>query len=216
MFFIHRTNIVKKSLFALRFNFEDNSFTLFPDVIFLKHPGASSWFRPTEMFSKKLDPEVVLWLQDQGSLTRRLMEFCPRQFSVRVLSQQWVKPEIDEARLLNIHYRQIVLLRQVQLLCGETVCVYARSIIPLKTLKGRHRRLQFLGDRPLGAYLFSNPRLRRTRQQLASITKKDTLYEIAMSGSDLDCEQIWGRRSLFSIDDKPLLVSEFFLPALFK
>lgn len=216
MFFIHHTNIVKNSLFALRINFEDNGFTLFSDVFFLKHPGTSSWFRPSDIYSKKLDPEVVSWLHDQGSLTRRLMEFCPRQFSVRVLSQQWVKPEIDEARLLNIPHRQLALLRQVQLLCGETVCVYARSVIPLKTLKGRHRRLQFLGDRPLGAYLFSNPGLRRTRQQLASIAHKDALFEIAMSGSDLNCEKIWGRRSLFSIDDKPLLVSEFFLPALFE
>ena len=144
------------------------------------------------------------------------MEYCPGQFSVRVLSQQWVNPEVDEARLLDIPYRQTALLRQVQLLCGDTVCVYARSIIPLKTLKGKHRRLRFLGNRPLGAYLFANPSLRRNQQQLAIIAKKDALYEIATSGSQQGSAQIWGRRSLFTIDEKPLLVSEFFLPALFE
>ena len=143
------------------------------------------------------------------------MEYCPGQFSVRVLSQQWVTPEVDEAMLLDIPYRQTALLRQVQLLCGDTVCVYARSIIPLKTLKGRHCRLRFLGDRPLGAYLFANPSLRRNQQQLASIEKKDPLYEVATAGSHQLSTQIWGRRSLFTIDEKPLLVSEFFLPALF-
>ena len=113
-------------------------------------------------------------------------------------------------------YRQIALLRQVQLLCGDVVCVYARSIIPLKTLKGRHRRLRFLGDRPLGAYLFANPGLQRNQQQLASIAKKDALFDIATVGSDQDCAQIWGRRSLFTIDEKQLLVSEYFLPVLFE
>jgi chorismate--pyruvate lyase len=145
-----------------------------------------------------------------------MIDHCPGQFSVRVLSQRWVKPKIDEAKLLNIPYRQIVLLRQVQLLCGETVCVYARSIIPLKTMRGRHRRLRHLGERPLGAYLFSNPGLRRERQQLAIIASNDSLFDIATSGSTQNCEHIWGRRSLFVIDNKPLLVSEFFLPALFR
>jgi chorismate--pyruvate lyase len=182
----------------------------------LKHPGASSWFRSTDISARKLDPEVISWLGDQGSLTSRLMDFCPGQFSVRVLSQRWVKPKIDEAKLLDIPFRQTVLLRQVQLLCGETVCVYARSIIPLKTMTGKHRRLRYLGNRPLGAYLFANPDLRRDRQQLARIAKKDPLFKIATSDSDQSCEQIWGRRSLFIIDDKPLLVSEFFLPALFE
>ena len=145
-----------------------------------------------------------------------MIDRCPGQFSVRVLSQRWVKPKIDEAKLLNIPYRQTVLLRQVQLLCGETVCVYARSIIPLKTMRGRHRRLRHLGERPLGAYLFSIPGLRRERQQLARIDSNDSLFDIATSGSTKNCEHIWGRRSLFVIDDKPLLVSEFFLPALFR
>ncbi len=144
------------------------------------------------------------------------MDICPDRFSVRVLDQQWVKPSIDEAKLLNIPFRQTAVLRQVQLLCGKTVCVYARSIIPLKTMRGKHRRLRHLGNRPLGAYLFSNPGLVRSGQQLARIAKNDPLFEIATSGSDHKCEQIWGRRSLFTIDGKPLLVSEFFLPALFE
>jgi len=144
------------------------------------------------------------------------MDFCPGQFPVRVLSRRWVKPKIDEAKLLSIPLRQTVLLRQVQLLCGETVCVYARSIIPLKTMTGKHRRLRPLGNRPLGAYLFANPDLRRDRQQLTKIAKKDPLFEIATSDSDQSCEQIWGRRSLFIIDKNPFLVSEFFLPALFE
>ncbi|MFV2032595.1 MAG: chorismate lyase [Gammaproteobacteria bacterium] len=182
----------------------------------MKHPRASNWFSPAYLAARKLDPEVRSWLDDQGSLTKRLMNFCPGQFSVRVLSQCWVRAEIEETRLLQIPPRQRVLLRQVQLYCGDRVCVYARSLIPLKTLKGKHQRLRYLGTRPLGGYLFSNPRLRREQQHLASLARKDPLFDIALSGSTQRGEQIWGRRSLFTIDRKPLLVSEFFLPALFE
>jgi chorismate--pyruvate lyase len=154
------------------------------------------------------------WLSDQGSLTRRLVNRCGRDFRVRVLSQQWVKPRIEEAQLLGISPRQQVLLRQVQLVCAGQVLVYARSIIPLNTLRGKHRRLKYLGDKPLGGYLFANPRLERTQQQLATILPRDPLFDIALSDSERDCDCIWGRRSLFRIDGKPLLVSEFFLPEL--
>lgn len=158
---------------------------------------------------------MISWLCDQGSLTRRLVSLCGDRFSVRVLSQQWVKPAIDEARLLKISSRQKVLLRQVQLLCEQEVLVYARSIIPLGTLKGPHRRLKYLGSKPLGGYLFANPTLRRRQQQLATITHNNPLFATALCDSAQDCPRIWGRRSLFTLGGKSLLVSEFFLPALF-
>jgi chorismate--pyruvate lyase len=168
------------------------------------------------MFARKLSPTVQSWLLDQGSLTRRLMAFCPGQFSVNLLSQEWRRAEIDEAQLLGIGTRERVLLRQVQLLCDNRIQVYARSIMPLKTLSGKHRRLQYLGEKPLGGYLFANPSLKRNNHHLATIAGNNPLFETALSGSDQQCHQIWGRRSLFTIDHKPLLVSEFFLPELFE
>ena len=181
----------------------------------MKHPRASNWFSPADLPARKLDSEVRSWLDDQGSLTRRLIEFCPQQFSDRELSQYWSHAEIEESRLLEIPARQRVLLRQVQLLCGDQVYVYARSLIPLKTLQGKHQRLRYLGDRPLGGYLFANPHLYRAQQHYASISAKDPLFKIALSGTNQNGSKIWGRRSLFNIDSKPLLVSEFFLPSLF-
>lgn len=182
----------------------------------MKHPRASRWFDHTHLSARKLDPEVISWLDDRGSLTKRLMDYCPGQFSVRVLSQQWITPQVEEARLLGVPRRQLALLRQVQLLCDDMVCVYARSIIPLSTLKGKHMRLKRLGDRPLGGYLFAQPNLKRSHQHIARIVKKDPLFKIALPENEPNCDQVWGRRSLFSMGRKSLLVSEFFLPALFE
>lgn len=189
---------------------------LFYDVISLKHPRASRWTNHSHLSARKLDPEVISWLNDQGSLTRRLMGYCPGQFSVRVLSQQWITPQVEEAKLLGVPRRQQALLRQVQLLCDDTICVYARSIIPLSTLKGKHQRLKQLGDKPLGGYLFAQPNLKRSNQDIACIIKKDPLFKIALPDNKHDYDQVWGRRSLFSMGSKSLLVSEFFLPALFE
>ncbi len=180
----------------------------------MKHPRAAYWHRPNAIIASKPGASVSSWLRDQGSLTRRLMNLYGNDFSVRLLSEQWVKPQIDEAQLLQIPPHQRVLLRQVQLLCARQVLVYARSVIPLKTLEGRQRRLKHLGNKPLGGALFANPRLKREMQQLATIWPRDPMFDIATSNSPGHFDRIWGRRSLFRIDNKPLLVSEFFLPEL--
>jgi chorismate--pyruvate lyase len=145
-----------------------------------------------------------------------LVNRCGNDFTVHVLSQEWVKPQFQEAQLLGVPPQQKVLLRQVQLKCAQQVLVYARSIIPLQTLQGKHRRLKYLGNKPLGGYLFANPGLEREQQQLATILPRDPLFDIALSDSTGDCDCIWGRRSLFKIDGKSLLVSEFFLPSLIR
>lgn len=63
-------------------------------------------------------------------------------------------------------------------------------------MEGPLKRLRRLNERPLGEFLFRDPRLQRSQ------------LEIVQSA------EIWGRRSLFISHERPLLVAEFFLPAL--
>jgi chorismate lyase len=129
---------------------------------------------------------------------------------------QWVKPERSEAQLLRIPLSQKVLLREVYLKCADNLCVYARSVIPLCTLQGKHRRLKYLGNKPLGEYLFTSPNLHReTIQWIKLSTNSALLRPLAQHSIEMD-SQVWGRRSLFQIDKNPLLVSEFFLPHLYQ
>lgn len=127
-----------------------------------------------------------------------------------------MRADISEAKLLGISPTQKVMLRQVHLKCGDQICVYARSIIPLHTLSGKHRRLKFLGSKPLGEYLFAIPDLERSIVEWSHLEVGTALHRMAI-GNDTDHANlpVWGRRSLFQIDKKPLLVSEFFLPVLF-
>jgi chorismate lyase len=180
----------------------------------LKHHSSSHWFLPAHTFRHRIDPNVQSWLIDEGSLTKRLKLFCPDQFSVVVLGMQWVKPERSEAQLLKIPLSQKVLLREVYLKCADIHCVYARSVIPLGTLQGKHRRLKYLGDRPLGEYLFASPDLHRETIEWTQQSAVSPLFQTSELQSDHSDHLVWGRRSLFKIDKSPLLVSEFFLPHL--
>ncbi len=175
---------------------------------------STCWFLPSQALKNRIDPEALAWLGDEGSLTARLKQRCGDRFAVRVLDEDWQRPDPGESRLLGVPARQKALLRQVHLLCGDELCVYARSVIPLDTLRGRHRRLQYLGDKPLGEYLFAQPRLQRERIEWSRLLPGSPLYRRALPDGGSG-QPIWGRRSLFRIDGKPLLVAEFFLPVLF-
>lgn len=153
------------------------------------------------------------WLLDSGSLTRRLQQACPGRFRVVVLDQGWARPTLDEARVLGVPLHRRCLVREVHLYCGDQPVVFARTLIPPRTLSGRHRQLAHLGERPLGAYLFADPGMRRGPVQVAAITPGSRLHAHAMQGQPGN-DIIWGRRSIFRLNDRPLLVSEIFLPAM--
>ncbi len=127
----------------------------------------------------------------------------------------WGDPDPTEAALLEIPETQSVLLREVHLKCADELCVYARSVIPRHTLEGPHQHLGELGDKPLGEYLFASPSLQRSQVEWTGLTPQSSLYQKALPQGSANGGTIWGRRSLFHIDNRPLLVSEFFLPVLF-
>jgi chorismate--pyruvate lyase len=98
-------------------------------------------------------------------------------------------------------------VREVLLMSNDSPLVYARSILPLDTLRGRYRRLRRLGRTPLGKVLFSDPSMTRGDMQFAQFR----LGREKGAGGQLP---IWGRRSIFYLVGKPLLVSEIFLPRM--
>lgn len=153
------------------------------------------------------------WLLDQGSLTKRLVRCSGGSFRVEVLYQGWSKPYLSERLRLNTAPREKVLLREVILYCNEIPTVYARTTIPRGSLTGRLKGLSQLGTKPLGAAIFKEPTLRR---QLVDIGKFDAFQLPKPITNFISNEQRygWGRRSLFTINSCPLLVSEVFLPTV--
>ncbi len=172
------------------------------------------WYSRSRLFQHNLPAHLTGWLLDSGSLTRRLRQLCPDQFRVHVLWQGWNRPSPDEARVLGLRLDAWAWIREVQLLCNNQPWVFARTLIPAKTLHGRSRRLTQLGNRPLGEVLFADPGVRRGPVEIAHIAVGQRLHQRAFADRAEPPDAIWGRRSLFWIGERPLLVCEIFLPDL--
>lgn len=149
------------------------------------------------------------WLSDTGSLTQRLLDASEGQLEVQVLRQSLGVPKLSERRALGLPQRRLALIREVVLLGVGVPWVYARSIIPLGTLSGRLRSLRHLDNRPLGALLFSDPSMCREPVEVACYSSASAQLPAGLIAVQ---SPLWGRRSVFRLDKKPLLVSEIFLP----
>lgn len=139
---------------------------------------------------------------------------CPGSFRVQLIDQFYVRPCVSESRALNIPPQQRALMRQVLLFSGDVPVVFARTVIPVSTLTGAQRRLAYLGEKPLGAFLFADPQMTRAPMEVASLIHGQALYNSAVEHMDVVPEYVWGRRSVFCLGRKPLLVNEIFLPAI--
>lgn len=155
-------------------------------------------------------PALWYWLLDPASLTQRLQTVCG-EFRVEVLRSSWLRPTLDELRALNLRPGQRALVREVHLLCDGRPWVFARTVIPRETLAGKYRRLTRLGNRSLGAVLFADNTMRRDQVHVARLTPAHKLYACATSSLTSRPKHLWGRRSLFYLRERPLLLSEIFL-----
>lgn len=171
------------------------------------------WFDVMPIPSHRPPPDVAPWLLDPGSLTTRLVKASGGNFAVRVLHQGWGRPTADEAELLGLPHGQYAWLRETALRCHGETWVYARSVMPLATLGGELRFLQRLKNASLGALLFRDPGLKRSRFQIARLPLRSLpLQLIGLGEEGAGRATVWGRRSLFQFHGRPILVGEIFLP----
>ncbi|WP_240470506.1 chorismate--pyruvate lyase family protein [Halomonas halocynthiae] len=139
------------------------------------------------------------WVSSTDSLTTRLTEAgAPATFRVRLLSQRLGRPSRDEALALDQPIGRWAWIREVALCLNDQPWVIARSVAPLDRLNGH--RLDGLGERSLGSWLFSQPGLKRGA--------------IEITRSPAPFHQIpgpLGRRSILHHQRFTVLVQEFFL-----
>lgn len=171
-----------------------------------------NWWRFEHLRLPCLPHHYHRWLRDNSSLTQRVINACSGDFRVRLRRQCWDGPLPSERRALRMGRTRIGLVREVELLCSGMPWVFARTVIPTESLKGAAGRLAHLGERPLGAVLFSRPTTRRGRIEFARLVPGQPLYEAAVANLNTRPDFLWGRRTLFYYEGKSLLVNEIFLP----
>lgn len=155
------------------------------------------------------------WLIDRGSLTKRLQTLSA-DFSVRSSRHQYAKPQVDEAQLLNLPRRQNALLREVYLYSQDEPVVFAHSVLPRRSLRGEWLSLGHLGNKPLGAALFMNPKVTRTQLEFKKLSNQHALYRRAVCRLASKPQAVWARRSIFRLKRSAIMVTEVFLPQVLK
>jgi len=153
------------------------------------------------------------WLQERGSLTARLKRQYP-DFSVKVLSQGWRKPNVDEQAVLRLPAATHAWVREVMLMGQGQPQVFAHSVIARKDLRGAWCQLRNIGRVPLGAALFANASVQRGRLHYRKLSPAHPLYKAFYRHFPEQTRQLlWARRSLFCLRHYRLLVTEVFLPS---
>lgn len=175
------------------------------------HPQNPIWRDFNTCFGENLPHPIREWLLDTGSLTKRLIKTSKGHFAVNVLSQRWAAAQFSEYQLLGIKPGEICLIREVLLQCNQSPWVYARSALPLSSLTGKLRHLRHFDNRPLGQLLFNAPKLKRSSFQIAQLNAGQLPLSASAQLENKNAK-LWGRRSRFVLYNKPLLVSEIFLP----
>lgn len=159
----------------------------------------------------QLPQTVQSWAYESGSLTQRLRSIYGDKVAVKVLFQYWRVPFLTERKLLHLHEQRLCLVREVLLHAENKPLILARTIIPAATIKIASS-LAHLGTRPLGEVIFSYPKLERIAMDVTfaqpTLWTADALNEVTIQ------QPIWGRRTVYAIKHRAMLVSEFFLPEI--
>lgn len=150
------------------------------------------------------------FLRERGSLTRRLQEASGDALSLELRRQDWRRPRRSESLALGLAPGRLAVIREVTLLGAGVPWVAARSIMPAATLTGPYRYLRRPLPEPLGALLHRDPSITRGFIEVAHLSG---LGKREASHNHLAFASLWLRRSIYYLRNRPLLVTEAFLPA---
>ena len=161
---------------------------------------SARWRNASALSEMEFDSHTWAWLNDQQSLTQRLIDVSDGDFSVDLLNQRIGIPLWHEQDCLRQGHHLAATVREVCLNIYNQPIVLARSIIPLALIRQYQNGLTDLGRQPLGQLLFKEGRVRVSRRQFTQ--------------TDYDGESVYGRRTPYEYLGSTILVCEFYLPRI--
>ena len=153
------------------------------------------------------------WLIDNGSLTARLKARY-KDFAVQPVLLKNAKAFTDESALLGLKANQHALIREVLLMGNNNAVVFAHSVLPRESLRGAWNGLGKLGNKPLGATLFANPKVKRTPLEYKKLSACSPISMRVAKHLKTSPQALWARSSVFQLNCAKILVTEVFLEQL--
>ena len=111
----------------------------------MKFNKLTSWISETNSLEVR-NKEILSWLNEAGSITSRIKSFS--NFKLKLLKDGPGEVDIIEDDLIISNYEENN-IREVILLSNEEPLIYAKSIIPLETIKLGLNILGNLKENPL-------------------------------------------------------------------
>lgn len=151
------------------------------------------------------------WLRDPGSLTKKLRESPYHKIRLHLISAGWGHADLEESLFLNITSQQPVWVRELEWKMSDECWISARVVIPDQAFNhSEFQKILILGSHSIGDLLFNNPTTTRGPFEFSQLLGYRTPPYVPKT-----LKPIWARRSIFSFENYPILISEFFLPIFF-
>lgn len=167
--------------------------------------GAGRW---SKTLGLNISTKLQAWLLHKDSFMQRLEEHGVEDAKIKVLEESWRAPWDWEGDLLGI--QAPALIREVLIASGARHWMFARTVFPREILVGKYACLAELKTRPLGSVLFKDPELERSEFEYISLQSGPLYNKVIETGVLTD--ELWARRSLFTLHGKSLLLTEVFMP----
>ncbi len=156
-----------------------------------------------------MNPNYLDILTEKGSLTDLFGKLMGQSPSLNCLVQGRGPVNRYESYVLNTAPRLFAHIREITMGTSDKDWLFARTVIPLSTLRGRSSRLRKMGKTPLGKILFGSLNAKRVQMHLDLVFAD----EVGLDNGDIPLDfPLWQRTSLFELATGPLLITEIFLP----
>ena len=140
----------------------------------MKFNKLSSWISEIESFLVR-NEEILSWLYETGSITSRIKSFS--NFRLKLLRDGPGEVDIIEDDLIVENYEENN-TREVILYSDEKPLIYAKSIIPIATIRFGLGVLGNLKENPLGDILFSNPEIKKKYMLFAKFQSNEKILSL--------------------------------------
>lgn len=174
-----------------------------------------SWVKQISQLPQSPPMLIQAWLAKSYVVSQAFRQRC-HQLSVQLIAQRFTHPFVDEKNRLLVTEDK-VWVREIFLQGDGVPWSYGRVVIPQATYCLHEKHFATLGTQPIGEkLLYHNPHVKRDYFEYALFSPLHALSKhIYQQLPDVfPRAQVWGRRSVFFIENAPLLVAEFFLPTV--
>ncbi len=176
-------------------------------------PTQSVQWLPAERLGQlDVDARLRPWLIGKGLLSERVKAACGERYALRLVDQ-WSGILSSSHKLGLKSDDHAGLFRDVEMVRGDQVWVFAQTVTPDSTLC-LHPWLAEMGDAPLDGVLTELSGMERSAYEYAWVPVDDALAARAVREADIKPAGLWARRSRVSLRGAPLLMQEVFLPAM--